>query len=103
IERMKRWISLLTLAIFVVAYATPVVAESNGGSNGGSKGSSAGGCSPSISDKTTTKTGSQDVTAKSVSVASAKEIDQKAGNGGEAAASKIGNTGNAGGAGGERA
>ncbi len=37
---MKRWMSLLTIAIFVVAFATPVVA--------GSSGSGYGGCSPSI-------------------------------------------------------
>src|SRR5262249_4634549 len=36
IERMKRWISLLTIAVFVIALAMPMAAG-------------AGGCSPSIS------------------------------------------------------
>ena len=34
IERMKRWMSLLTIAIFVVAFATPVVAGSSGSGYG---------------------------------------------------------------------
>jgi len=75
---MKRWISLLTVAIFVVAFATPLVASENG------KGSGGGGCSPSISSKTTTKTGTQNVIAAAASIAASTGTSQSGGTGGEA-------------------
>src|SRR3989442_1064322 len=59
---MKRWMSLLTIAIFVVAFATPVVAGPNG--------SGGGGCSPSISGANKTVSG----TSGNITVAAAASL-----------------------------
>src|ERR1700682_1489335 len=75
---MKRWISLLTIAIFVAAFATPVVAGSDGSKGGG------GGCSPNISgaNKTVSGTSGNITVAAPARLASTTGTAQTGANGG---------------------
>src|SRR5712692_4289905 len=71
---MKRWMSLLTIAIFVVAFATPVVAQAQ----------SSGGCSPSIvgANKTVSGTSGAITVAAAASIAATTGTSQAGANGG---------------------
>src|SRR3989442_1274870 len=73
---MKRWMSLLTIAIFLVAFATPVVA--------GSSGSGYGGCSPSIdgANKTVSGTSGNITVAAAASLGATTGTAQTGANGG---------------------
>src|SRR5207244_4089400 len=81
---MKRWMSLLTIAIFVVAFATPVVAGPNG--------SGGGGCSPSISGASKMVSG----TSGNITVAAAGGLGATAGTGQPGAHGRAAGAGGAG-------
>src|SRR4029077_1495041 len=82
--RMKRWMALFTVALWVAAVATPPM------------GDAAGGCSPNIKDssnKTVSGTSGAITVPAPASLATPVGTTQTAGKGGNAAASTIGNTG----------
>src|ERR1041384_7997710 len=82
--RMKRWMALFTIALWVAGVATPPMVDA------------AGGCSPSISNssnKTVSGTSGNITVAAAASLATPVGTVQTGGKGGNAAASTIGNTG----------